>query len=315
MTPLASELDRYLAIRRSLGYRLETAERILRRFVAFGEGRGATHVTTALFLQWKESFGHAHQTTWAARLRAVRLFAQWVHGIDPCHEVPPRGLIPDRGHRGPPYIFTDQEVERIVAAAERLPSVNGVRALTYSTLFGLIAVTGLRIHEALALDHEDVDLESGVLTIRHGKFGKQRLVPVSDSVGRRLELYARERDRLLQSRPRSFFADEAGRRVGDCGARYNFAAIGQQIGLRPSQKFRRHGRGPRIHDLRHTFAVRTIIGWYRRGLDPEREMPKLTTCLGHADPVHTYWYLEAVPELLQLAAERASQRHSEEGRP
>jgi len=196
-------------------------------------------------------------------------------------------------------------VERIVAEAGRLPSVRGLRGLTYPTLFGLLAVTGLRIGEAVALDGDDVDLTHGVLTVRRGKGGRERLVPVSDSTRGQLERYARERDRLLGARPHPFFVCDRGRRVGECGARYNFAAVGRRIGLRPAQTDRRHGRGPRIHDLRHTFAVRTLIGWYRAGRDPDREMAKLSTYLGHTNPAHTYWYVEAVPELLALAAERA----------
>jgi integrase len=306
MSALGDEMARYLAIRRSLGFDLGTSERILRRFIAFADERGAAHITTGLFLQWKDSFGRASRDTWAARLSVVRLFAQWLHGLDPRHEVPPRGLIPSRVRRGRPHIFSEWEIQNILAAAERLPSALGIRGLTCSTLFGLIAVAGLRISEALALDHGDVDLVQGVLTIRRGKAGMQRLVPVAESVTMKLATYARERDRLLGVRPRSFFADERGRRPGDCGARYNFALVCQRIGLRPPQRFKRHGVGPRIHDLRHTFAVRTMLQWYRTGLDSGREMLKLSTYLGHSNPAHTYWYIEAVPELLAMARDRAA---------
>jgi integrase len=312
MNTLTAELDRYLTIRRSLGYRLDTAERILRRFVTFMDSRGATLITADLFLQWKAAFGKANRNTWAARLSVVRLFAQWLQGINPRHEMPAKGLIPFRRTRGQPHIFSEADVGRILAEAEKLPSVNGIRGLTYSTLFGLIAVTGLRISEALDLDDDDVDLVNGVLTIRNGKSGKQRLVPLSPSVRSRLEEYARERDRLLGHRPQSFFVSDRGDRTGDCGARYNFAMISQRIGLRALPKHRYHGHGPRIHDLRHTFAVRTMIAWYRQDLDLEREMPKLSTYLGHTDPSHTYWYIEAVPELMSLAAERAAKRLEKE---
>ena len=189
-------------------------------------------------------------------------------------------------------------------AAAELPSINGIRALTCSTLFGLIAVTGLRVSEALSLDVADVDLEAGLLTLRRGKLGKARLLPISDSTTVRLAAYAKERDRLLGSSPEAVLRVGSGERLTDCGARYNFAAVCQAIGLRPVEKFHRHGRGPRIHDLRHTFAVRTLVNWYRTGKDPAREMIKLTTYLGHANPAHTYWYIEAVPELLDLASRR-----------
>src|SRR6267378_2380095 len=158
-----------------------------------------------------------------------------------------------------------------------------------STLFGLIAVTGLRINEALALNTDDVDIEQGTLTVQ------------------RVTMYITERDRVLGKARQALFVQENGKRVSDCSARYNFASVSQHIGLRASERFGRHGRGPRIHDLRHSFAARTMINWYRVGKDAGREMIKLSTYLGHSDPDNTYWYLEAVPELLELAARRITE--------
>ena len=304
MSTLSKELDRYLSIRRSLGYDLSTAERILRRFIAFAEQEDVDYISTALFLRWQEKSGSASRQTWAALLGTVRIFAQWLHCIDPKHEVPPQALIPSCSRRPHPYIYSDEEICRIVESAAELPSINGIRALTCSTLFGLIAVTGLRVSEALSLDAADVDLDNGVLTLRRGKFGKARLLPVSMCTKVRLVDYANEKDRLLGAPSKPFFVSDFGERLTDCGARRNFAAIGQALGIRPAQKFHRHGRGPRIHDLRHTFAVRTLLNWYRTGKDPAQEMIKLTTYLGHTDPAHTYWYIEAVPELLELASQR-----------
>jgi len=315
MSALVAELDRYLAIRRSLGCDLGTSGRALRRFVEFAGRQEAEHVTSDLFVRWMAEFGTAKPPTWSARLGMVRGFAQWLHGLDPRHEVPPTALVPAKYRRARPYIYSEEEVARIIDEASRLPSTNGIRALTYSTLFGLIAATGLRISEALALDHQDVDLEQGVLTIRRGKSGRQRLVPISESAREGRAAYAAERDRLLGRCPASFFAGEDGTQPGDCGARANFASVCQIIGLRAPQRFNRHGRGPRIHDLRHTFAVRTLLGWYRSGMDPEREMLKLSNYLGHSSPSHTYWYIEAVPELLELAMQRASRSLAQEGRP
>ncbi len=306
MSPLCKELDRYLTIRRSLGYDLGTAARILRRFIAFADQQGAEYITTDLFLRWQAAFGHANRQTWSARLRIVRIFAQWLHGIDPKHEVPPQPLFPSRYRRSRPYIYSDEEIRRIIEAAAELPSIHGIRGLTYATLFGLIAATGLRVSEAISLDDSDVDLDTGVLRIRRGKLGKSRLIPVSSSTSAQLLTYAKERDRLLGSRSQSFFVSDQGIRPNDCSTRYNFACVCQRIGLRAPQKFNRHGRGPRIHDLRHTFAARTLVNWYRLGLDTGREMIKLSTYLGHLKPEHTYWYIEAVPELLELASERAS---------
>ncbi len=306
MSNLSQELDRYLTIRRGLGFDLSTSARVLRRFIAFAEQQSVDYISTDLFLKWQKDFGKARRPTWAARLTIIRLFAQWLHGLDPAHEVPPKGLIPYRFRRPKPHIYSDEEVRKIIETAAELPSMSGIRALTFSTMFGLIAVTGLRISEALGLDNDDVDLDIGVLTIRRGKAGKARLAPISDSVSRRLKAYAIKRDQLVGFVPQSFFATEEGARPDDCSARYNFAMVCQQIGLRSPQRFSKHGRGPRIHDLRHTFAARTMVGWYRAGKDPAREMIKLTTYLGHKSPEHTYWYIEAVPELLELASRRVT---------
>jgi integrase/recombinase XerD len=314
MSDLPAELDRYLAVRRSLGHDLRTAERILRRFVTFAVAQGEDCVGTALFLRWQAAFGAAGRQTWAARLTVVRLFAQWLHGLDPSHEVPPQGLLPYRQRRPRPYIYSEDQIRRIVEVAAELRSDNGIRSLTYPIFFGLIAVTGLRVSEAISLGVDDIDLDAGVITVLHGKFGKERLLPVEETTRIRLRIYAEERDRLLGKRPKAFFVSDRGEPLTDCAARYNFAQVCQWIGLRQPQRFHRHGRGPRIHDLRHSFAVHTLVGWYRAGKDPDREMIKLTTYLGHSKPAHTYWYIEANPELLDLASRRAEASLGEEVR-
>ncbi|WP_457662901.1 tyrosine-type recombinase/integrase [Sinorhizobium medicae] len=301
---LLAEQDRYLSIRRRLGADLSRDERILRRFAAFVDNDGAEYIDTRLIMRWLESLPSASAGTRGARFRVARQFAAWLHGTDPRHEVPPQGLVPGHVQRVHPHIYSDAEIIAIFEHARSLPSVYGMRGLTCSTLFGLIAVTGLRINEALRLDQTDLDIETGVLRVRFGKLGKERLLPLDPTVAQKLESYGRERDRLLGRRSEALFVACKGHRLGDCGARYNFALVCQQIGLRPRQDYKRHGRGPRIHDLRHTFAVRTMLNWYRSGHDVGREMIKLTTWLGHASPTDTYWYLEAVPELLELAAAR-----------
>lgn len=299
-----AEQQRYLSIRRRLGADLSTEERILRRFTIFADKDGAEYVDTRLIMRWLESLPAASPGTRGARFRVARQFALWLHGLDSRHEVPPQGLVPAHVQRVHPHIYSDAEILAIVEHAKTLPSVYGMRGLTCSTLFGLIAVTGLRINEALSLDQGDLDIETGVLRVRFGKLGKERLLPLDRTVVRQLERYGSERDRLLRLRSEAMFVTCDGHRLGDCGARYNFALVCQQIGLRQRQSQKRHGRGPRIHDLRHTFAVRTMLNWYRSGHDVGREMIKLTTWLGHASPANTYWYLEAVPELLELASAR-----------
>lgn len=307
MRPLRETLEEYLTLRRGLGPDLLGAGARLRRFVEFLEGEGASVITTDLALRWATATTGATEATWAQRLGDARRFAAWMSAADPRTEVPPRGLLPDRFRRRPPYIYRDDEVERVVREAALLLSPTGLRAHTCATLFGLLAATGLRLSEALALDREDVDLRAGVLAVRHAKFGKSRFVPLHDSVCRALRRYARQRDRL---RPRpstpAFLLSERGRRVTEWSARYNFALVSRAVGLRLPSAGHKHGRGPRLHDMRHRLAARTLVRWYREGRDVERELPKLSTYLGHAHVSDTYWYIEAVPELLQLAAERAT---------
>ncbi len=305
MTTLSQRLAEYLSFRRSLGFDLTFEERVLRVFTTFADREATDRITVDLFLRWKSAYGHANNSTWSHRLGMVRGFASWLKGYDERTEVPPPGLIPAKWHRPKPYIYSGEEVATLVSRAAELPSRYGLRGWTCSTLFGLIAVTGLRINEALKLDDDDIDLNAGVVTVKRGKNGKARFVPIAPSTAKRLAAYHAERTRLLGSETGAFFRNDDGGRPTDCCVRYNFAVVSQNIGLRQAQRFCRHGRGPRIHDLRHTFAVHTIMGWYRKGLDPDREMLRLSTYLGHVKPDHTYWYIEAVPELLELASKRA----------
>lgn len=305
MTSVSQRLEEYLSVRRSLGYNLSFAGRVLRGFAAFADREGTDHITVDLFLRWKDVFGAASNNTWSTRLGMVRGFACWLQTSDTRTEVPPPGLIAGKPRRTRPYIYSDAEVSMIVSYAARLPSRYGLRGWTCTTLFGLIAITGLRINEAVGLDDDDVDFGEGVVTIRRGKNGKARFVPVAPSCVEKLQAYRLERKRLLGVTTGAFFRMDDGQRPTDCCARYNFAQVSQEIGLRDAERYGRHGRGPRIHDLRHTFAVRTIMNWYRSGADPDREMIRLSTYLGHSKPDNTYWYIEAVPELLQMASERA----------
>lgn len=313
MSELRDAMKQYLATRRSLGFQLRQMEATLHNFVTFAEKQGAVYITVDWMLHWAKTLSRVQASTRADWLAMVRRFALWRSTTDPRTELPPENLLPARYRRKPPYIYRDEEIERLVRASAVLPSPAGLRGLTYSTFFGLIAVTGMRMSEALALDRYDIDLQQGVLTIRRTKFGQSRLVPIHSSTCTALQRYAERRDRLLPRPSTSaFFLAEHGTRITQWSAAYNFAKVSQRIGLRTPIRGRRHGRGPRVHDLRHRFAVQTLINWYRAGLDVEREIPKLATFLGHVHVNDTYWYLEAVPELLQLATDRLRDRQQEE---
>lgn len=312
MSSLGEALNEYLAIRRALGFELREVAGCLRTFVTFLETNSATHITTELALGWATRPGASQPSTWAWRLGMVRRFAAWLSAAEPRTEIPPAGLLPYRYQRKRPHIFSDEEIEQILGLAAQLPSEKGLRAHTYATLFGLLAVSGMRVNEAVKLDSLDVDLGHGILTVRRTKFGKSRHVPVHPSTVAALQQYADSRDRIIAKPVQAFFVSERGTRITDCMARYTFARLSQQLGLRSAAKG--HGRGPRLHDMRHRFAARTLIHWYRSGLDVERELPKLATYLGHVHINETYWYLEAVPELLQLATERVLDSRKE-GRP
>jgi integrase/recombinase XerD len=303
VNPLEQALKDYLSIRRSLGFRLREPETSLRNFVAFLQAEGASYITRELALRWATQPAKAQPSTWAWRLGMVRRFAIWHSATETRTQIPPAGLLPHRYRRKPPHIHSEEEIEKLLRRTQQLPSAQGLRARTYTTLFGLLVATGMRVNEALGLDRQDVDLDVGILHIRRTKFGKSRHVPVHPSTVDALKQYAQARDRLLPAPPTpAFFISESGRRITEWAARYTFAKLSQQIGLRLPAKG--HGRGPRLHDMRHRFAVRTLIHWYRAGLDVERELPKLATYLGHVHVNDTYWYLQAVPELLQLATDR-----------
>jgi len=215
--------------------------------------------------------------------------------------VPPLDLLPHRYHRPDPYLYRDEEITRLLDAARRLPSTTGLRPQTFVTLFGLYVSTGLRANEPLRLDRADVDLVNGVLTIRETKFGKSRYVPLHASTQRALRRYDECRDRLCHDPASpSFFVSDRGARLTEWCVRWTFVKLSHEIGLRGPDD----SRGPRLHDLRHRLAIMTLLRWYRRGVDVERQLPQLSTYLGHAHVTDTYWYLTATPELLHFALRR-----------
>ena len=308
MTTISERVEHYLAQREALGTGLSaSAVLALRTFAAFAVNQGARHVTAELFLLWKEQYGSASQKSWSCRFSHVRTFAIWLQMLDPETEVPPKGLIPAVRSRPRPYIYTDEETADLVDAAAQLhsPTGCGLRGSTYATLFGLLAVTGLRISEALHLDDDDVDARAATLQVRHAKTHTRRVIPLTPCTAERLAAYREVRDRSVARQAPTFFLGEHGRPVSIYMAEYTFARCSEMTGLRDRQAGYRCGTGPRLHDMRHAYAVKTLIDWHRSGLDVDRELYKLSAWLGHSSPRSTYWYLEAVPELLRIAVQKA----------
>ena len=303
MTDLRSALERYLNMRQGLGYKYQHQARRLADFVLFMETHKAETITTKLAMAWATLPPDRH-ASWALRLTDVRGFARHVANIDPQTEVPPSRMLPPL-KRAKPYVYSDAEVNALLAAALALPPAGGLRRWTYHCLFGLIAVTGMRLSEAIGLRRDDVDLDNGVLTVRQTKFGKSRLVPLHPTARVALRTYAERRDAHLGSRCGAyFFVAERGGRLLHQYVHRVFWRLSRETGLRRPGDH----TGPRVHDFRHRFAIRTLLSWYRKGVDVERQLPVLSTYLGHTCVRDTYWYLSACPELMQEAARRLDQR-------
>lgn len=297
MSALTCHVEDYLAMRRSLGFKLVFAGHVLPQLAAFVDAAGASMLTVELTVAWAGlAQGTVQPISLAHRLGAARGFARYLRTFDPATEVPPTGIWPSTAPRPVPYVWTDGEIAALLEATDRL---SPMRAVTHRTLFGLLAATGMRIGEAIGLNRGDVELNSGVITIRDGKFGRSRLVPLHASSSAALAAYAGHRDRLCPTaRATTFFVSTAGTALQPGGVRTTFIDLTTAIGLRTATV------RPRVHDLRHTFAVRTLIAWHRSGVDIGGRMVVLSTYLGHVNPAGTYWYLSAVPELMGLAADR-----------
>lgn len=304
MTILRQAAEEYLRLRRVLGFKLRDVGPALMRFLAFCENEGAAVVTVDLARRWAMSANASPaRTTW--RLQIVRDFAIHHQASDPRTEIPPKGLFQDYYHRRNPYLYSKEEIGRLLQSARELPPGQGLRHRTYATLFSLLVVTGLRVGEALALDDVDVDWQAGLLVVRQSKFRKSRLVPVHASTLDRLRQYQEERARIYPTpKTAAFFVSESGQRLPYRTVNGLFRRLCARLHLQGSSTSRR----PRIHDLRHRFAVNTLIRWYREGADVERCLPRLSTYLGHGCCADTYYYLTAVPELLRLATERLEQK-------
>src|SRR5438132_3044647 len=298
MIPLRTALAEYIALRRSVGFKLENAAGVLPSFIDYLERRRARRITCDLALAWA-MLPSGKRDLWAVRLSLVRGFARHVQALDPDTQVPPPDLLPQRRRRATPYLYSEAQVTLLVDAARGLDPP--LHASTYATLIGLLASTGMRRGEVIRLDCQDIDWAHGLLVVRKSKFGKSRALPLHETTMDALRVYARLRDRLCP-RPKapSFFVSLAGTRLLDHRIHMTFRRLLRSVGIEPRSPRCR----PRLHDLRHTFAVRTLLGWYRAGVDVDSKLPLLSTYLGHFNPSTTYWYLSATPELLSLAPPR-----------
>lgn len=299
MTGLRAALADYLALRRALGYKLVVAERLLGQFLDFLEADGAEVITTELALRWATLPAGASPVWLAQRLSAVRGFATFAASLDEATEVPPAGCLPGRPARAVPYLYSDAQVEAIMAAARSLPAP--LLAHTYETLIGLLAVTGLRIGEAIRLGRDDVLPGQAWLRVTEGKFGKSREVPLAPSTVEAPGRFTAVRDQLCPApRHDSFFCSTAGTRLTYTRVRQTFAGLCQRAGVAARSPRCR----PRLHDFRHRFAVTTLVRWQQAGADASALLPLLSTVMGHVNPASTYWYLTATPELMAPAAAR-----------
>lgn len=290
---LLRSVKEYLALRRALGFKLYAETWLLPHFVDFLTAHGSPFITIDLAVRWAQQPPGASRRWCARRLGAVRCFAKHRRAFDPRTEVPPWDLIPCPTTRYSPHLYTDAEITALMREARQLRSP--IMAATYEMLLGLLAVTGMRVGEALALDDGDVDWARSLLKVRHAKFQKSRLVPLHPSTVTALREYVADRDRRCIRLGPWLFTSIVGTRVIHQNFHHVFLRLARRAGIA--------GR-PHIHDLRHTFAVNTVRDWYRSGADVERRLFSLSTYLGHVSPTSTYWYLTATPELLALAGER-----------
>ncbi|UNN05027.1 tyrosine-type recombinase/integrase [Rhodococcus opacus] len=294
MTTIRSAIDEYLTLRRALGFKLAKHDRLLNDFADHLDSIGASTITIEVAVEWATRPAAAQPVQWSARLCAVRGFARYLHAVDPAVEVPPADLLPHRHRRPTPYLFTPPDIAALLAATDVIRSP--LRATTYHALFGLLAATGIRVGEAIRLD--DADLDLGLLTVHDTKVGKSRRLPLHATTIVALDEYRHERDRLApRPKSESLFVSTAGTRLIYHNVNTTFRTLVTTAGIGAPAR-------PRIHGLRHSFAVATLLRWYRDGGGVQARLPLLSAYLGHSHPSSTYWYLQAAPELLALAAER-----------
>ena len=307
MNPLRHALADYLSLRRSLGYGLQRPEKLLNQFLDYLEQRRASTITTDLAVAWARLPQDGSPLWWAHRLTVVRGFASYLHVLDEAHEVPPTDVLPWKSPRANPYLSTDAQIAALIAAAATLRFP--LRVATYQTLIALLAVTGMRIGEAISLNADDFDDDHGVLLVRKGKGGATRQLPLHPSTTAAMHAYLQRPDRRSTARTAALLISPAGTRLLYCNVHATFQKLLQQNSIEPKSSSCR----PRIHDLRHSFAVSSLLDAYTRDLDIDRRLTLLATYLGHRSPAGTYWYLSAAPELLAAALERLD--HKGDDRP
>jgi integrase/recombinase XerD len=299
MTALREALGGYLDLRRGMGFKLDRDARLLAQFISYLEEAGAAAVTVDSAVAWATLPPGASPGWLAFRMSVARGFAAYLHTLDPSAEIPPPGLLPGGTHRAVPYLYSAADIASLLAQAERLRTP--LRTATIQTLVGLLAVTGMRVGEALGLDDGDFEAGHGTLIVRHAKFGKQRLLPLHPTTVTALQRYQRHRGQVFP-RPSSeaLLVSSSGARLRYVNVSQTFVKLARRAGLAA----RSGGCRPRPHDLRHSFAVATLLDWYRDGGDVAARLPLLSAYLGHVEPANTYWYLHAAPELLAEAARR-----------
>jgi len=310
MSTLRTAADDYLAIRRSLGFKLRMQGRLLMDFVDYLEQAQSETVTTDAAVEWATQPTGASPEWHAARLGVARRFATHLCFLDPRCEVPPRDVLPERHRRLPPYIYSADDIAALMEKARQLRPAQ--RAVTHETVIGLLAVTGMRSGEVIRLNRGDVDLVAATLRVIDTKFGKSRELSLQATTVNALETYARLRDECWPGRSSpSFFLSSRGKRMSQSTLNSTFFQLVRAAGLEPDPTSM--ARRPRPHDLRHTFAVTTLVAWYRADEDVGARLPALSAFMGHVEPKDTYWYFSAVPELMALASERVQRR--KEARP
>ena len=299
MTALRQAAEEYLSMRRALGYRLVTQGRLLASFISYLERAGADTVTIEAAVAWASQSSEVTAICWHRRLSVARCFARYLSAFDPGCQIPPTDLLPAPQTRRHPYLYSDAELDALVQAAGTLAVP--MQAATCQALISLLAASGLRLGEALALSGHDVDLDDGVVTVVNGKNGASRYVPLHPTTVAMLRTYLTRRDRYCPA-PASdrFFLSTTGTRVLAGSVEGLFTRVLTRAGITAPPGQRR----PRLHDLRHRFAVATLVDWYRQGLDVQARLPLLSTMMGHVAPISTFWYFTATPELLELAARR-----------